>query len=211
MIGGAAALGRLREQATAWEGKWFDLTRGVDTSGYEVVSRLTLAGTDRAGFNYLPIRPSRARQVLRELPIEDPSEYSFVDLGSGKGRMLFIACELAFQRIVGVEFAQELHLRATQNIASYRSAKRRCRHMESVYMDAADYPMPPGKLVLYLFNPFGPTVLRKVLKNLEASLRAEPRHVVVALLWPDYAGVLEEAGWLQSFRNTPHYRIYQTG
>lgn len=205
----AGILNALIEHLTAWQGKWFDWTRGVQTSGYEKVRSLTLAGSEKSGFNYLPTRPARAREVLRSLPLSDFSQYSFLDLGSGKGRMLFLAAEFPFRRVAGIEFAAELHDCATRNIARYRRIRSKCRDIQSVHVDAAEYQFPDGNLVVYLFNPFGPPVLEKVMSNLKKSLDASPRHVIVVLVTPEHRDVVDALPWLTCYRATRQYRIYQ--
>lgn len=206
----AGILNAILESLTSLQGKWFDFTRGVQTSGYAKVASLTLAGSGRCGFNYLPTRPARAREVLRSLPLSDYSQYSFLDLGSGKGRMLFLAAEFPFRRVVGVEFAAELHDCAIRNIARYRGIRGKCREIDSVHVDAAEYNFPDGNLVVYLFNPFGPPVLDKVMDNLRKSLDLSPRHVILVLVTPEHAAVVDALSWLSCYRATHHYRIYQT-
>ncbi len=49
-------------------------------------------------------------------------DFTFIDLGSGKGRVLLMASEYPFQKIIGVEFMPELHRAAQKNIAGYSHA-----------------------------------------------------------------------------------------
>ncbi len=207
---GGKVIYALRRQLTFAQGCWFDLTRGVRTSGSASSDSLTLVGTKKSGFDYLPTRPARARETLRDLPIRDHLEYVFVDLGSGKGRMLFLAAEFPFYSVEGVEFAVELHTKALENIARCRHVRRKCDRIRSINIDAVDYNFPLRNLVIYLFNPFGPEVLRKVLDNLSANLKEHPRHLILALTTPDSADVIEGLSWLSCYRKTPHYHIYQS-
>ena len=46
----------------------------------------------------------------------DHSEFTFVDYGLGKGRVLMLATEYPFKRIVGVEFSESLDRTARQNL-----------------------------------------------------------------------------------------------
>jgi hypothetical protein len=207
---GRKVIFELRKRLTAAQGYWFDFTRAVKTSGFTSSGSLTLAGTGKSGFDYLPIRPARARETLRDLPIKDHSEYVFVDLGSGKGRMLFLAAEFPFESIEGVEFAMELHAKAVENIARCRRVRRKCDRIRSIHIDAVDYQFPLRNLVIYVFNPFGPAVLSKVLSNLRATLDAHPRHVILALVTPESAGAIDGLNWLSCYRKTPRYHIYET-
>lgn len=200
----------IRAAATQAQGQWFDATRHVHTSGYVFLDRLTLAGAGQSGFDYLPVRPAVARQAIARLPIQNHAEYRFVDLGSGKGRMLLVAAEYPFRTIRGIEFALQLHRQAQQNISCYRHARQRCTDIESINLDASEYRFPDGKLILYLYNPFGPEVLRKVLTNLEESIAQQPRHIIVIMVNPEFAFVTDSMPFLHLHFQTRRFRIYQT-
>ena len=201
---------RIRSALTRAEGRWFDSTRHVDTAGYVALDQLTLAGSSQSGNDYLAVRPSVARQALARLPEPNYEKYTFVDLGSGKGRMLLVAAEYPFRKIQGVEFAVQLHREAEQNIVRYRHRGRRCRDIRSVNMDAADYLFPDGNLVLYLYNPFGLDVMKKVFANLEKAIAHAPRHVVVIMVNPEFASVADSMPSLRLHYLTRRFRIYQT-
>ena len=203
---------RLKAWVRACEDLWFDTTRRVRTSRDEPrPSSSEVVGELLDSHFYVPVRVANARAALRHLPVADPSRYTFVDLGSGKGRMLFVAAELPFRKVMGVEFAAALHRYATDNIGRYRHSSRRCRDIESVHADAAQFEFPAGDLVLYLFNPFGPELMTRMLRNLERSIKMHPRHVVIVMLWPEHAGLVARMEGMSLYRQTPRYRIYQMG
>jgi len=201
---------RIRSALTRAEGRWFDATRHVDTAGYIALDQLTVMGSSQSGNDYLAVRPSVARQALAHLPAPNYEEYTFVDLGSGKGRMLFVAAEYPFRKIEGVEFAVQLHREAEQNIVSYRHRRRRCRDIRSVNMDATEYKFPDGNLVLYLYNPFGLEVTKKVFANLENAIAHTPRHVVVIMVNPEIGSVADSMPSLCLYYETRRFRVYQT-
>jgi SAM-dependent methyltransferase len=166
----------------------FDARHGTDTSTFAALDGLAIAGDNkRHGERYQPSPVRSLRQVLRRLGIRH-DDFSFVDFGSGKGRALLIAGELPFRRVIGVEFSEELHRRAEQNIVRYR--RRAATEVTAVHADATRFDLPPGNLVLYFFNPFAHAVLRQVLANINATLRAQPRKVILIYLF------LPDAVWL---------------
>jgi SAM-dependent methyltransferase len=170
---------------------WFDRTRGVATESVPVPRQpKDTVGAVRDGGVYEPARVPNIREVLRALPIRNAAEYSFVDLGSGKGRVVFIAAEMPFRRVVGVEYSRALHENAEANLRSFQARKRGSATVEFVHGDASQFAFPAGKLVLFFFNPFGPVVMSGVIRNLEASLRKEPRHVIVGMLLPEQKGMV---------------------
>jgi SAM-dependent methyltransferase len=93
----------------------------------------------RKNFNLKRIRhrlrkpPSVLRQILDRLQL-DFEEYTFIDLGSGKGRALLIASE--FRAVAGVELSPRLHAIAVENFARCRGLAQRCRNVRSIEGDA---------------------------------------------------------------------------
>jgi hypothetical protein len=136
------------------------------------------------------------REILDSIPLR-PHEFAFVDLGSGKGRALLVASELPFARIVGVELAPELHRIAEENIKRYRTASQQCAAFFLHCMNALEYSFGPEPLVLFLFNPFGRDSVRRILANLEASLRATPREAFVIYVNPRFGALAQNAPFLR--------------
>jgi SAM-dependent methyltransferase len=190
---------------------WFDKTRNIRTRGNTSPAKATEVIGDTAGSEiYAPVRVTNARRALRDLPVADAAQYTFLDLGSGKGRMLFVAAELPFRKIQGVEFSTDLHHEAEANIQRFHHSSRRCANLESVNANAADFVFPNDNLVLYLFNPFGPSVMTPMLHNLERSIARCPRHVVILLLWPVNSHLVAELPCMTLYRETRRHHIYQT-
>ena len=105
------------------------------------------------------------------------TDYTFIDIGCGKGRTLILALDYGFRNVVGVEFAAELVAIARANLAS-RGLDTNA-NVTVLQEDATQYEFPGGPLVVYLYNPFGPEVFRKVLDNLLRSLDATSDDCVI--------------------------------
>lgn len=202
---------RLRAGVRSIEDWWFDTTRRVQTTGMERRTRTDIAGEKSDSHIYGPVRVANARAALRDLPIKDFSEYRFIDMGSGKGRVLFVAAEFPFRGVVGVEFSKTLHEEAVANLTQYRHRSQRCRAIESVHANAMEYEFPEENLVVYMFNPFGPEVLGRMLMNLEQSLERKSRHVVVVMLWPENWELVAGTAGMKEYRKTRRYHVYETG
>jgi SAM-dependent methyltransferase len=169
----------------------FDRQFGVDTS--ELIAAEDLAsGKQKDLFNagYFGVAPSVLRQIIDRLQL-DFEDYTFVDLGSGKGRALLIASEYPFRAIAGVELSPKLHAIAVDNIARCRGLAQRCRNVRSIEGDATEFIFPSGPLVIYLWNPFEAPVFASVLVNLEAALTREPRPIFIVYIQPDLESMLE--------------------
>jgi SAM-dependent methyltransferase len=189
--------------------RYYDWQHGVNTCGDAKLADLTLVGSNADhGVFYHPAHPKFLREVLNSLKI-DFSTYTFVDLGSGKGRALLVASEYPFAEIIGVEFAAELHEIAARNIQSYRSKTQRCKNVRSVNLDAAEFEMPATPLVLYLFNPFRPAVMVPVLHRLQRSLDSHPRDVTMIYAAPFHAGLIEQETALKCVEQATYHNTYR--
>ncbi len=123
----------------------------------------------------------------------DHREYSFVDLGCGKGRVLLVASTYPFQRVIGIEISQELSRIARENIARFPASARKS-DVQVQTIDAAAIRFPETNLLLHMYHPFGPELTRAVLRRLEESVRQEPRKVIVAyLLYDDAITMVDDA------------------
>ena len=187
----ARGLDRLRGRANVPRVGELDRRLGIDTWRAESTALMRIEGANLMRGNcYQPVGEAAFRRVVARLGI-DPAEHAFVDYGSGKGRALLLACELGFRRVVGVEYARELHEAALANMARARGALPGVERVECAWSDAAAFEPPGGKLVCFLYNPFDGTVLRALLDRLSASFAAEPRDILVAYLNPVHRDVAD--------------------
>lgn len=166
---------------------------GIRAARAEHLDRLTIVGENAAhATRYEPTPPDVFQDMLLDLP-DDLSRFVFVDLGCGKGRVLCLAAARPFARVIGVEFAEELYRVAKQNVAAFSGARRRTRDVAVLLTDAAELRFPDDPLVLFMFNPFRPPVLGRVVENLERSLAGQLRPVYVLYYMPQHAVVLDRS------------------
>jgi len=185
----------------------YDWENHVNTTSGTVGWRARLLGLFHSP--YQPTDPALFREMMASLPIEF-DRFTFVDLGSGKGRTLLMASEYPFQKIVGVELLAELHGAAEENIRLYHSAQQRCRQIASVLADACEFELPEDPLVLYLFNPLPERAFSEVLERLEKSLLQAPRPVWVVYHNPLLEAALGQSSFLEEAGRTPQYSVYRT-
>jgi SAM-dependent methyltransferase len=164
----------------------FDAQFAVETSGVTPLSALHITGNNRRfGVNHIASDPDELERALDSLP-HDLKGLTFVDLGSGKGRAVLLASRRPFRRIVGVEFAQELHETARINVERFPRSAQKCERIELVCADAAHYELPDEDLVIFMYHPFGLEVMRTIAARACASLRARPRLMYVLYTNPFY-------------------------
>ncbi|MGA9566344.1 MAG: class I SAM-dependent methyltransferase [Candidatus Korobacteraceae bacterium] len=185
----------------------YDFDHGVDTTWATIPLRTRLREW-LSGGQYQPSEPALFHQILRSLPVA-PEGFTFIDLGSGKGRTLLMASDYAFRHIIGVELLDELDVIARQNITRYHGEQQKCFVIESRSGDAREFVFPHEPTVLYLFNPFPEYVMDVVLANLRNSLAECPRPVFVIYHNLVHERVLSASSWLHPVYRTSQFVIYR--
>lgn len=184
----------------------FDWEYRVDTTGATVSWRNRLMGLFHSP--YQPTEPALFREMMASLDV-DFCEFTFIDIGSGKGRVLLMAADYPFRRIIGVELFPELDRIAKENIARYKSDSQRCFAIESLCKDAREFEFPSGSLLIYLFNPLPEAGLREFLQRLGQSLTSSPRRAIVLYHNPQLESVIERASGLEKVGGTHQYSVFK--
>ena len=187
----------------------FDWEHRVDTTAGTVDNRTRLASM-LGGSPYQPSEPSLFHEMLNSLALDWP-RFTFIDLGSGKGRALLMAADYPFRRILGVEFVPELHQIALDNIRKYRGLGQKYFGIECACGDAREFQFPAEPLLLYLFNPLPEPALHKVLDNLQRSLAEHPRDIYILYHNPELERVLVERSRWKKVGGTHQYAVYAAG
>lgn len=172
----------------------FDRKHGLDTAGVAPLAIFSILDDDfdyrhdKRRYEAVPLLTFA--RMMSHLPT-DLSEYVFIDFGSGKGRAVLLACRYRFKRVIGIEFATELHAIAQRNIDAYRCRSKTHTQIELLNQNATCYSIPDDKCVFYFFNPFGEAVLTEVVSNIERSYHFRPRKMFFMYVNPRGAHVLD--------------------
>lgn len=184
----------------------FDDRHGTDTAGSVEPEQLGIVDPTRreAAILYLP-SPTRVTSWMLDNVDVDPTGFTFVDLGCGKGRVLLIAAERPFRRIIGVEISAELAAIAQANLDRYRPASARVSAIEIANDDVTTFELPQSDVLIHLYHPFQPEITAIVLRRLEPSLAVLPRRVIITYLAytaaiEPVAEMLSEFRWLRRTR-----------
>ena len=190
----------------------YDWEHRVNTTSAAVGWRERLLGVFHSP--YQPTEPGLFHEMMGALSRQTGfafGDFVFIDLGSGKGRTLLMASDYPFCRVVGVELLPALNLIAQENLNKYRSDAQKCFAIESTCADAAGFDFPGEPIVLFLFNPFPESGLRRVIANLEQSLREYPRKVYVLYHNPLLEHVLSASAILKRICGTHQYSLFISG
>jgi hypothetical protein len=174
-----------RRKLTELSRDGFDAAHGTDT-GEILVGRELGPGVSRGGHlvsRYETTSAGAIRTALDSLAV-DLSDFTFVDLGCGKGKPLMIAASYPFRHLIGVDISPACIDAARRNLSVYGPERIDPARVELLALDVEDFAFPEAPLVVYLFNPFPPRLMERVMQKLEGSLRARPRQAVIVYVNP---------------------------
>jgi SAM-dependent methyltransferase len=185
----------------------FDQQWGTDTGGNFIPDKAEVIGPNwKYGARYQGCNATALAKVLAGLPIEH-QRFQFVDLGCGKGRAILVAARFPFRKIVGVEYSDQLCQVARHNVSCFPTSERRCKEIEIICADAASFQFSEDLLLIFLFNPFGRKVMNRVVQNVSASYRRNPRRIIVVYFNAQFADSWKEAGFTEEIRRSPPFPI----
>lgn len=148
----------------------FDRKYSTDTSGRIHLKDLTIIGNNiEYGTWYGAMSPKHFKQIMHHLNVNF-NEFQFIDFGSGKGRALLMASDYGFNKIIGIEFAEELHHIANNNVSVYERYTKKPTKIENIFEDATNYIIPDWQLIIFFNSPFTGNVMKQVLENISSSL-----------------------------------------
>jgi hypothetical protein len=154
------------------------------TRGYAALSELDIDSPNIAhGHDYHPVHRLSFDWAMSQLP-EDAGQFTFIDLGAGRGRALLLASLRPFRKISGVEFARQLHDDACMNIAQFPRSLMKCRNIECLLKDAADFTLPDEKMVIFINNSFDGEMTESVIDKIVSSWKNHPRRIYLIFVNP---------------------------
>ena len=156
-------------------------------------------------------------RIIRRLKV-DRQRFTFIDLGSGKGRVLLIAAQYPFKSVIGVEFSKTLHDIALANIQKFAAAGMTRTGATSINCDAGEFDFSEIEdKIVFCYNPFTADLMIRVLDNLSAPAHNPGETIFVYLggmpstvsqklkIFP----IIDKGEFLTEFRTYEQYSIYR--
>lgn len=198
-------------KATGYLAHPFDLKHGVRTSGLVAGRNLkTEHPHSRHATACYAVAPSVFRQMVRRWrrtrPVAATRETTFIDVGAGMGRGVLLGSELGFRHALGVEFHPTLARIARRNLARWRRDGRAICPARIVEADALELEWPAGPTVLFLFNPFGAVVMRRLLRALAREFAGRPGELDILYVNHEQEAVIEAQSGFTRRWSGPIYR-----
>ncbi|MCC2680021.1 MAG: uncharacterized protein K0R29_2597 [Pseudobdellovibrio sp.] len=145
----------------------FDRTIGIKTDESKTVEgKFEYDGELHKGSLYVPTRGRPLLEFLSQMNF--PKRYTFVDLGCGRGRVLWLAKQFGFAKVVGIEIDKDLAVDATANMQ--RKILVEGRDFEVHHMNAGDYRPSSNENIYFFYGPYmSDSDLQSALEKLHAK------------------------------------------
>jgi len=148
----------------------------------------------KVAVDYETIPPFSINKILNSIDIH--KEDVFVDFGCGKGRVLLVASQYRFKKIVGIEFSPELVDIARFNINICKKYNNfNIDRIEIIKEDVLDYKYNNDESVFYLFNPFSNIILDPLCDQIIKSINRKPRRVYILYYHPKFENIIIDKGF----------------
>lgn len=171
----------------------FDLKYKVETNTSVAPSRDSKLEAFNDAELYWPTREKPFDSMITKIH-EDYSNFSFIDVGCGKGRVMIMAAKFPFKTIHGIELSNDLARKCEYNLTLIQQQFPNVTfNVHNV--NALNFQLPIENLFLYLFDPFGRDTLKAFLNNLKLSAQQSKKRVIVLYYLPRHKDVFVEAGF----------------
>ena len=175
----------LHMKAALW-----DHYHNVDTENIVTLSSLGIS--EDVGTRYEATPHYELMTILKSLKIK--SNDVFLDVGSGKGRVLLLAGRFQFRKVIGVDISNDLNKIALSNVNKMQ-VKLSCKNYEIVLADASAYKIPEDVTHVFFFNPLFKEAVCMVLDNLIKSTQSTPRAITCISYNPKFPEEFKRRGF----------------
>jgi hypothetical protein len=136
-------------------------------------------------------------------------DYTLVDVGAGKGRVLMLASAYGFREILGIELDPRLAQVARKNLCKF-GRKRQASHphlksemwgtqlVQIIEGDALAAPLPDGPVALFYFNSFEREMMDLWLARLGEIAPRRPWPLDLIYVHPEFDGLVRQVPGVQA-------------
>ncbi|WP_300718136.1 class I SAM-dependent methyltransferase [uncultured Desulfovibrio sp.] len=145
--------------------------------------------------DYWPSEKKYVQRALAELDFHN--KLNFLDVGCGKGYVLYLAAAYPFARIAGIEYSEDVFSILKRNMAQLRRTD-----IALFNADARDFDAYGEYDVIYFFNPFGEKIMSDVIESILNQMRKEKEYTIIYYN-PVCADLILQTGIFKLVRDLP--------
>jgi hypothetical protein len=181
----------------------FDQIHGTETSGLIAADNLVTGHPNDAHVTaYYGVAPSILHTLVDHWLATPPPhpifDYTFVDIGAGKGRAMLLASQHPFHQVIGIELNPTMATIAQTNLDLWQSAHATDTTAPKIaptlllQKDVLDYKLPPTPTLAFLFHPFEAPVLKALLRRIETQFSKRPGTLDILYVNAECADILDK-------------------
>jgi SAM-dependent methyltransferase len=184
-------------------GRLFDFIYGVETCREVPLEALRYYERDivhSRRYQAHPLKP--VKKALTDLSI-NYKDYDFIDIGSGKGRALFLASQFPFREVKGIDICPELCQKALENREKFqRKVGKTHSNISILNQNVLQAQWGSSKKLFFLYNPFDGIILKKFIQTYKES--GSPHQEDIFLYLNPIRGYLFEMAGIPEVISYPH-------
>ncbi len=175
--------------AKVWD-IYYDFKYNIETNTHVQLDNLDLSVEEKKHYYwYEGTKGLPLKKLFHRLDIAKDSV--FVDIGSGKGRVLFIAADYGFKTIRGVELSSDLCAIAKENLIRFRRKSGSKAKIEIINKDALNYNLT-NEDVIFLYNPFDEHTLKRLVLKIKDVMTGRNKKLKIIYANDVHRQVIEE-------------------
>ncbi len=122
------------------------------------------------------------------------SKDAIIDIGCGKGRMVYFFSKFPFGHVSGLEYSNEIAAIGNNNMGKLFKLQTARGRISIIQGDATLYTDYDRYNYFYLYNPFNENIMTAFLENLKASVARSPRKIHIIYYNPLHHDLLIKMG-----------------
>jgi len=170
---------------------------GINTIGIDNLDELDSKHLDNATI-YMPAVYPMLEMIFEKINAGYLNH--LLDIGCGKGRAICVAAVNGCKKVSGIDFSKELCMDALNNLTIVQQ-KHPALNAKIINSDAYTYIIPTDVDCIFLFNPFDDFLTRGVVRNIEQSLKLNPRPIKIIYANPLCKSHFIDAGFKETFHS----------
>lgn len=133
-------------------------------------------------FRYEPTPYKDLYLLFEKLKLKETDH--FVDFGSGRGRVCFYVHYLFKSFVYGIEINLPTFHESLINLQNYNNKYNSNNKIAFINEYAENYEIKNFQNIFFFFNPFTVKIFKKVIYNIDDSLKKHPRDITIILTYP---------------------------
>jgi SAM-dependent methyltransferase len=189
----------------------FDTIYGTESFKRFEVAVSDKVSIDEMSWGYGPINPDFFREIINAVPL-DLSQYTFVDVGAGKGNALILASEYNFRHSVGIELSQDLINIGKLNIDRVSKFTNKKIFPEWIQKDFLTWAIPEVNSLFFFNNPLPHPIALEAVQRIEEAVATMNADIIVAYRKVPKCvdNFLSRSHYFKPLRLTPYWQIYRS-